>query len=584
VNATLFETRDECCTAQPVACNSTTTTNETTTTTTTTTTTGESAQASSSSSSAGATTNVPDAPPAGEQQPTRRNNRHLQAPEKSGRFIILHADTGNIIYSFDSRSEFTIRKHDFGPLGIARRPAYGNYAGGEGNTNDVVMWGSGSGPDNDDSVGETLLFQLPKGFDATSLASSATLEDQFETRVMESVSWTTETPPTFSKDGLAVYFFISGDRLTGWNKGQKFDVAPNVGPVDLSVANPVKGRVQRPIVLADNDKAVLVGVQDTMYGVDVSRSPASVWWKLNSFGSGAAFTTPQITPDGTMAYFGKSGALHAVNLTAGGTLLWEDSGYVDPFSTASQITMADFSLDASGQTLYYCRGGSDTITALKIGELTPTEAPTSSPSMSPSVTASMAPSTSMAPTLSMMPTNDPNYIFPSISPSETLSDAPSLSVKPTISPTKSLPPTIAPVAEPTFAFVYPGSPTPGSPTSPTTNNTAAAAGGGGSNSTSVASAKNNGNTSTFPLSMPAIIGIAVGGGVGLILLLGSLCYLCRKKPCKGGREDDGVDTDWQSSNNANQEVQFSGGGGEGQTHFQYGDEESDGQYGEPLKW
>lgn len=79
----------------------------------------------------------------------------------------------------------------------------------------------------------------------------------------------------------------------------------------------------------------------------------------------------------------------------------------------------------------------------------------------------------------------------------------------------------------------------------------------------------------------------MGGGVGLILLLASLCYLCRKKPCKGNGEDDGVDTDWQSSNNANQEMQFrggSGGSGEGQTPFQYGDEESDGQYGQPLKW
>jgi len=566
VNATLFETRDECCAAQPVAClvigSNSTATNETTAATT--------------------TTNVPDTAPAAdtEQQQTRR---HLQAPEKSGRFIILHADTGNIIYSFDSRSDFTIRKHDFGPLGIARRPAYGNYAGGEGNTNDVVMWGSGSGPEGDDSVGETLLFQLPKGFDTTSLASSATLSNQFETRVMESVSWTTATPPAFSEDGLAVYFLISGDRLTGWNKGQQFDVAPNVGPVDLSVADSVQGRIQRPIVVADDDKTVLVGVHDTMYGVDVSRSPASVWWELDTFGSGASFTTPQITPDGTMAYFGKTGALHAVNLTAGGTLLWEDTnGYVDPFSKVSQITMADLSLHPSGQTLYYCRGGSDTITALKIGELVPTEAPTPKPSMKPSVTASSAPSTSIAPSLSKIPTSDPDFISPSMSPSDTLSDAPSSSPSPTISPTKSSSPTTKPVVEP--AFVYPGSPSQASPTaSPNT----AAPGGGGSNPTSLASAKNTGNTSTSPLSTPAIIGIAVGGGVGLILFLASLCYLCRKKPCKGNGEDDGVDTDWQSSNNANQEMQFrggSGGSGEGQTPFQYGDEESDGQYGQPLKW
>jgi len=578
VNATLFETRDECCVAQPIACQ------EAPTGINSTATIGEPAEASS----LGATTDaVPDGSPEGE---TTGNNRKLQAPQKSGRFIILNADNGNVVYSFDSRDDFTIRKHAFGPLGIARRPKYGNYAGGEDNTNDVVMWGSGKGIQNDNSVGETLLFQLPKGFDTTSLASSATLVNQFETRVMESVSWTTDIAPTFSKDGLSVYFLISGDRLTGWNKGQSFDIAPNVGPVDVSTANSIVGRIQRPMVLTNDDNTLLVGTQDTMYGVDVSTTPASILWQLDTFGSGAAFTTPQITPDGIMAYFGKSGALHAVNLTAdGGALLWEDTnGYVDPFSSMSQITMADFSLDATGQIVYYCRGGSDTITALRIGEVVPTEAPTFKPSAAPSVTASMSPSTSMAPTLSMNPTYGSDYIFPSASPSATLSDVPSTSpsVKPTVSPTKSGVPTIVGgggvAAQPDFTVDAAATPT-ASPNNNTTSGSATAT-GSNSNPTSLASTKEDGNTSSFPLSMPAIIGIAVGGGIGLILLLGSLCYMCRKKPCKGGGgEDDGVDTDWQSSNE-NQQMQFSGGGGSEQNPFQYGDEENDPYEDGPLKW
>lgn len=608
MNVTLFETRDECCVAQPLACeeapivlgsgndtdsNSTTTVSNATETMATTTV-GEPAEASP------AETDVPDGPTEdgpteGETEQTQSSNRQLQAPKKSGRFIILNADNGNVVYSFDSQSDFTIRKHVFGPLGIARRPAYGNYAGGEGNTNDVVMWGSGSG--NDDSVGETLLFQLPKGFDTTtsSLASSATLaNNQFETRVMESVSWTTEIAPTFSKDGLSVYFLISGDRLTGWNKGQAFDIAPNVGPVDVSDPTSTTGGIQRPMVLTNNDKTVLVGAQHTMYGIDVSITPASILWQQDTFGTGAAFTTPQITPDGTMAYFGKTGALHALDLDAGGTLLWGDTnGYVDPFSSVSQITMADFSLDASGQILYYCHGGSDTITALRIGEVVPTEAPTFQPSASPSVTASMSPSASMIPTLSMNPTYGSDYIFPSASPSVTVSDAPSTvpTVKPTVSPTKSKYPTTTTVIEGggdagDFTFDVVSSPTPTvSPGNNTTSSTATNGGGG----SSLVSTKEEENASSFPLSMPAIIGIAVGGGVGLILFVGSLCYVCRKKPCKGrgSGEDDGVDTDWQSSNDeANRQMQFSGGGGgaDNQTPFQYGDEENDVYGGGPLKW
>ena len=613
VDTTLFETRDDCCAAQPVACedyvpssdggddggNSTTMNDENATTTTmATTTTGVPAEANSSESEpTSATTNnedVPNEAPEGEE-----NSRKLQASsDKSGRFIILNANNGNIVYSFNSRSDFTIRNHEFGPIGIAHRPTYGNYAGGEGNTNDVLMWGSASGSSSSSgSGGETLLFQLPKEFDSTSPSfSSPSLVDQFETRVMESVPWTTDTPPTFSKDGLAVYFLISGNRLTGWNNGRKFDIASNVGPVDLSttaVSTDGGGSVQRPMVLTGDDKTLLVGVQDVMYGVDVSSTPVSIGWQSDAFGGGASFTTPQITPDGKMAYFGKSGAMHAINLNnaaGGGALLWEaTNGYVDPFKATSQITMADFTLDSSGQILYYCHGGSDTITALRIGEEIPTDSPTLSPSGRPSVTASMSPSTSTAPTLSMVPTHGKDYIYPSASPSKTLSDAPSTSptVQPTLSPTQSPYPTTSTggvASQP--EFVDAGSPTlDTTPTASSNNNTALLA--GGSNPTSPASSKDDETTRTLPFSMPVIIGIGVGGGVVLILILGTVCYVCRKKPCSGGGEDDGVDTDWQSSDEAKQQMQFSGGGGEGQSHFQYsyGDEESDHRYGgERLKW
>ena len=201
------------------------------------------------------------------------------------------------------------------------------------------------------------------------------------------------------------------------------------------------------------------------------------------------------------------------------------------------------------------------------------------------MTASMSPSTSVVPTLSMIPTYGSDYIFPSASPSVTVSDAPSTvpTAKPTVSPTKSKSPTSTVIegggGDADFTFDVVSTP---APTASTENNITAASGGG----SSLASTKEDENTSSFPLSMPAIIGIAVGGGVGLILLLGSLCYVCRKKPCKGGNaEDDGVDTDWQSTNDeANRQMQFSGGGGDNQTPFQYGDEENDVYGGGPLKW
>lgn len=157
------------------------------------------------------------------QHPTEdRSSRQLQTTdedETSGRFIILsHPLNGQLIYEFDSKSEVSIQKHNFAPAGIARRPAYGNYDGGEDNTHDVLLWGSLR--DRDNIQGETMLFQLPKDFDDFDNAPSLDIRSQFEVHVLESVAWSTRTRPTFSESGMDVYFAVSANRFTGWNNGE----------------------------------------------------------------------------------------------------------------------------------------------------------------------------------------------------------------------------------------------------------------------------------------------------------------------------------------------------------------------------
>mmetsp|Transcript_22678 Transcript_22678/g.40375 ORF Transcript_22678/g.40375 Transcript_22678/m.40375 type:complete len:563 (-) Transcript_22678:1282-2970(-) len=160
-------------------------------------------------------------------EPSAGDNRHLQllqqtSEENSGFFLILsHSLDGEIIYQFDSRSEKSIQQHYFAALEIAHAPEMGNYNGGEGNTNDVVIWGSA--PDgNELRQGDTVLFQLPTGFDA----SQEPLDTGgFEVQVLESVPWTTRTKPALSSSGMDVYFAVIGNKLTGWNRDQKFDVS-----------------------------------------------------------------------------------------------------------------------------------------------------------------------------------------------------------------------------------------------------------------------------------------------------------------------------------------------------------------------
>ena len=58
-----------------------------------------------------------------------------------------------------------------------------------------------------------------------------------------------------------------------------------------------------------------------------------------------------------------------------------------------------------------------------------------------------------------------------------------------------------------------------------------------STSSSSTSVESPGDGSSSSLGMPAIIGIAVGGGLGLILLVGAICYVAKKR-----NSEDGVDT------------------------------------------
>ena len=80
----------------------------------------------------------------------------------------------------------------------------------------MLLWGSRRG--GDARQGETVLFQLPKDFDGFDEGSGVDT-DAWRVRVLESVSWSTRTKPAFSKDGLDVYFAMTGNRFTGWNNG-----------------------------------------------------------------------------------------------------------------------------------------------------------------------------------------------------------------------------------------------------------------------------------------------------------------------------------------------------------------------------
>lgn len=526
------------------------------------------------------------------------DDRDLQSTyKKSGKFIILsHERGGKVLYSFDSRDKFQIQNQNFAPVGIAHRPQFGNYNEGEDNTNDVLMWGSGR---LGGSSGSSMLFQLPQNFNSSLLEQDDQEVDvsDFEVRVLESVSWTTATRPTFSASGLDVYFAISGNKLTGWNSGKKFNFVANLGPMPLLFGDPNKD-LMRPIVLveeAGEDPLLLLGSSDydTFFVID-AKTGGTVY-TIGGLGTGATFTTPQVS-DGR-AYIGKGTSVLAINL-ADGSLPWGEDGYKHPSNTASDKPMgADFSLSSTGEVLYYARNGGQSISAIEVAREVPTEAPVATPTSSPSLASSTTPSesalptTSPAPTVSMLPTPSPTltklpssqpssssvptvFVDRSESPSSSPTDAPSSS--PTV--TKSAPQTAAPVVADSGTGTAPTAP-PADPQAaqPSSSPVAVASPSSVPGPAPAEAGSQDSQESSSPLSMPAIIGIAVGGGVGLVLMLGAICYVCKKK-----NGDDGVDRAWQASHAQDENASR----GDRAT-FQYGDEEDNQnqhRHGEPLRW
>ena len=186
-----------------------------------------------------------------------------------------------------------------------------------------------------------MLYQLPQDFDI----SMNTVTQSFgQPRVMESVAWVTSTQPTFSTNGLDVYFTISGNRLVGWNDGRNFDVVANFGPISLPFGIEQDFGAGRPIVMAMDDTLLLLGStdNDALFAID-SKSGVIVW-NLTGLGTDSLLTTPQLSPDGDVAYFGKKNSVYAVNITDG-SLLWGEAGFQHPSNVASDPPMlADFSL------------------------------------------------------------------------------------------------------------------------------------------------------------------------------------------------------------------------------------------------
>ena len=353
---------------------------------------------------------------------------------------------------------------------------------------------------------------------------------------------------------------------------------PVLAPAGRDLGRPADGRDDRDdalLLVTSNDR-------DELFAVD-ARSGALAW-TLDGLGA-EVFTTPRTSPDGAVAYFGKGRAVHAVDL-ADGSRPWGAVGRATPAGPTARGMDADLSVSSTGEVLYYNSAGA-VVSALRVAEVVLTASPAVAPSGAPSAVESAEPSASLVPSLppslrpsrSASPSADPDNSAPSVlpttsarpssPPSAFLSGSPSSAASnlpsslggngasslstPTASPLAQLArPTTSPLAAGSTANVPTANPISSSAFPPNANPPSASA---------ERTPDETNDDVIWGLSMPAVIGIATGAGVLLILLLGSLVWFIRKRR---NSEDDGVDTDWQQSSSAsesNRSFQYSGNNG-----------------------
>ena len=123
----------------------------------------------------------------------------------TGHFTVLLASMGG--QTLFSQQNTT---NPFSPVGVYHNPAEGYYDGGEGNTNDIVLWSFQPKPgDSSVGVGATFAFQLPIAYPDKNPTSYILLGA--EPRNFQSI-----VKPVITNEGRSAYFGTSRSGYSCW--------------------------------------------------------------------------------------------------------------------------------------------------------------------------------------------------------------------------------------------------------------------------------------------------------------------------------------------------------------------------------
>lgn len=365
-----------------------------------------------------------------------------------GHFSILAAaEKGAVFYSQLDPNQ------PYGPPGIYYNPLEGYYAGGQGNTNDIVMWAYRP-KQNESSVGlgSTFAFQFPVGFSGTALNLAVS--------TLALVTWQTITAPRLFNDGYSMMWGIARSEFRSWN-GAFGDSQHRFDKAATSTATFPRGEPKSQAVFAalefssDPTKPMAFGgaASNVIAGFDYLLTEM---WRANT--TFPVYAEARISPDDETVYFvEQNGRVHAIEATTG-KVRWSAA-------LGGVPTTSNFALSRSGKMLYF-NNQAGILQAWQVAD-GPSPAPSSSPSSAGSIPTAQPSRGLGAPSASLEPVapSDSTPTIPSNSTNSTTSDSPSVlsstampsfaTPEPTLSPSRSTrPPTTTPTtSKPTSSAV-----------------------------------------------------------------------------------------------------------------------------------
>ena len=156
-----------------------------------------------------------------------------------GTFSILSASSdGELFYT--ERNETA----PFSPPGIYHNPAEGFYDGGEGNTNDIVVWSFAITDSSNSVSGAKFAFQFPIGFDGTTTGVGYTLLDEALT------AYRSNTAPVITNSGYSMYLGATNSQFFAWLGAAGSDANMFDGVASAAVQFSLNEDVSRLAVLA----------------------------------------------------------------------------------------------------------------------------------------------------------------------------------------------------------------------------------------------------------------------------------------------------------------------------------------------